>query len=204
MARPRLISNEQILAMMKASVLERGPHVSLEVVAERLGVTTPALLKRFGTRQELMVHALRPPEHPAWLALVERGPDGRPFAVQLEEVLKAIIEFFAEAMPCMVALRESGIPNHVLYAEHRVPPPIQGLRLLTTWLQRACDKGLISTDAPETAATAILGSLQARAFMAHLMKKPFTARSQVTYVREVTQLFVRALSLSSSKARPTS
>jgi AcrR family transcriptional regulator len=203
MARPRLISDEQILATMKASVLERGPHVSLDVVAQRLGVTTPALLKRFGTRQELMLSALKPPEHPEWLSLVERGPDGRPFAAQLEEVLTAIIEFFAEAMPCMVALRESGIPQHVLYSGQKTPSPIQGLRALTQWLERARGRGLISTDAVETTATALLGSLQSRAFIAHLMNKPFTARAQATYVREVTQLFVRALS-PTAKARTTS
>lgn len=203
MARPRLISDEQILATMKASVLERGPHVSLDLVAERLGVTTPALLKRFGTRQELMLKALRPTEQPDWLALVERGPDGRPFAAQLEEVLTAITEYFAEAMPCMVALRESGIPHHLIFSDQKVPAPLLGFRALTQWIERARDQGLISTEAAETTATALLGSLQARAFMAHLMKKPFTPKSQALYVREVTRLFVRALA-PHSRARLTS
>lgn len=197
MARPRLISDEQILGTMKASVLERGPNVSLDVVAERLGVSTPAILKRFGTRQELMVAALKPAEHPAWMSLAEAGPDDRPFAVQLEEVLTAITEFFAEAMPCMVALRESGIPNHVIWANK--PPPVKGLNILTAWMGRAKDKGLVATDAVETAATALIGSIQTRAFMAHLTQKPFTAKAQATYVREVTQLFVRAL----APTRPT-
>lgn len=203
MARPRQISDEQILATMKASVLERGPHVSLDHVAEQLGVTTPALLKRFGTRQELMLRALRPAEQPEWRQLVERGPDGRPFAAQLEEVLTAITEFFAEAMPCLVALRESGLPHHLLFAGQKEPAPLIGLRALTEWIERARDQGLISTEAPETTATALLGSLQARAFMAHLMKKPFTPKSQALYVREVTRLFVRALA-PHTRARSTS
>jgi AcrR family transcriptional regulator len=194
MARPRQISDEQILATMKASVLERGPSVSLEVVADRLGVTTPALLKRFGTRQELMLQALRPPEHPAWLDLVEQGPDERPFAVQLEEVLTAITSFFSEAMPCWHALRESGIPQHVLYAKNKAQPMQTGIKALSAWLERAHDQGLISSDAAETHATALLGSLQIRAVMAHFTQKPFTPRSQAAYLKELTQLFVRALS----------
>jgi AcrR family transcriptional regulator len=192
MARPRLISDEQILATMKASVIERGPNVSLDLVAERLGVSTPAILKRFGTRQELMLSALRPAEHPPWMELAERGPDDRPFGVQLEEVLGAIIEFFAEAMPCMVALRESGIPHEAIWKQ-KPAPPVKGLNLLTAWLQRAHAKGLIATDAIDTSATAILGSMQARCFMAHLSQKPITAEARKTYVSEVTQLFVRAL-----------
>lgn len=194
MARPRLISDEQILATMKASVLERGPSVSLDVVSERLGVSTPALLKRFGTRQELMVQALKPSEHPAWLDLVDHGPDDRPFAQQLEEVLSAITEFFSEAMPCWAALRESGIPQHVLYAKSKAQPMQTGIKALSGWLERAHDKGLVQSDAAETHATALLGSLQIRAVMAHFTQKPFTPRSQATYLKELTQLFVRALS----------
>jgi AcrR family transcriptional regulator len=201
MARPRLISDEQILATMKASVLERGPSVSLDVVAERLGVTTPALLKRFGTRQELMVSALKPPDHPAWLDLVERGPDDRPFAAQLEEVLTAITAFFSEAMPCWAALRESGIPHHVLNPKGKLQPMQTGMRAISGWLERCKDKGYIATDAIETHATALLGSLQIRAVMAHFSQKSFTPKSQATYVKELTQLFVRALS---PKARHTS
>ena len=64
MARPRLITDEQILQTMRASVLEHGPAVSLDLVAEKLKVTGPALLKRFGTRQALMIEALKPPEEP--------------------------------------------------------------------------------------------------------------------------------------------
>src|SRR5690242_20742043 len=185
MARPRLISNEQILSTMRASVLERGPAVSLDVVAERLGVTTPALLKRFGTRQELMVSALKPPDHPPWIDLVERGPDDRPLATQLEEILSAITEFFSEAMPCWVALRESGIPQNIVYAKTKGPPMARGVLVITQWLERARKQKLIATDAVETCATAIVGSLQAQAFMAHLQKKPHTARAQATYVKEL-------------------
>ena len=67
MARPRTITDEQILGTMRASVLEHGPAVSLDFVAEKLGVTGPALLKRFGSRQKLMIEALKPPEVPTWV-----------------------------------------------------------------------------------------------------------------------------------------
>ena len=39
MPRPRQVTDEAILAATRDCVLERGPHVSLDVVAERLGVT---------------------------------------------------------------------------------------------------------------------------------------------------------------------
>lgn len=178
---------------MKASVLERGPAVSLDLVAERLGVSTPALLKRFGTRRELMIAALKPPERSAWLDFLARGPDARPLADQLEELLAKMIDFFAEAMPCLVALRESGIPWEAVYSPLRPPPAVEGVRVMTRWLEQAREEKLVATDACETVATAILGAVQARAFIAHPTNKPFTARAQATYLRELTQLSARAL-----------
>ena len=68
MARPRLITDEQILTTMRSCVLEHGAQVSLDVVAQQLGVTSPALLKRFGSLEALMLEALRPPEDPAFIA----------------------------------------------------------------------------------------------------------------------------------------
>jgi len=59
MARPRLITDEQILTTMRSCVLELGSHVSLDLVADKLGVTAPALLKRFGNRQELLLQWAR-------------------------------------------------------------------------------------------------------------------------------------------------
>src|SRR4051812_12594786 len=100
MARPRLITDEQILTTMRACVLERGASVSLDVVAERRGVPAPALLKRFGNRQELMLKALLPPEAPAWMAEFERGPDDRPIDRQLSAHFDRIRAFFEDVIPC--------------------------------------------------------------------------------------------------------
>jgi len=200
MARPRLITDEQILTTMRACVLERGAQVSLDVVAERLGVTAPALLKRFGNRQELMLKALLPPESPAWMADFDRGPDERPLAVQLSEHFGRIWAFFEEVIPCVSALRESGVPHEKMF-EGRKTGPLHSIRVIARWIDKGRDAGLIDAEAPESAATAILGALQTRAFTAHVAKLHYSTRSNREYLDDLVQLFTRALAPQQQKAK---
>ncbi|MEZ6127616.1 MAG: TetR/AcrR family transcriptional regulator [Planctomycetaceae bacterium] len=66
MARPRTISDDQILQTARDCFLEHGPSVATDVIAERLGVSSQALFKRFHSKHELMLAAIAP-ERPARL-----------------------------------------------------------------------------------------------------------------------------------------
>jgi AcrR family transcriptional regulator len=200
MARPRLISDEQILATMRACVLEHGPHVSLEVVAGQLKVTGPALLKRFGSRRTLLIQALRPSQDPSVVATLSQGPDGRPLAQQLQQLLGELWDFVAEVLPCLAALRESGIPPAEVFDPRR-DSPLRFIKLVTRWLESARDEGLVEGEGLEAAATALLGAVQTRIFTAHVMKHPLTARRRREYLEDLTQFFTRALSPTSRRAR---
>lgn len=192
MARPRQISDEQICAAMRSCVLEHGPSVSLDLVAKVLSVTPPALLKRFGTRQDLMIAALRPPDDSSWYQALTHGPDGRPLVTQLQEIILRTSAFTAQVMPCVIALRESGIPASAVYSKGS-PPLLKGVRALTEWFERARSKGLVGDHELETAATALLGAITTRAFSAHINHRPWTPRAQGEYAIELSQLFTRAL-----------
>lgn len=200
MARPRLISDEQILATMRACVLEHGPRVSLDVVAGQLGVTPPALLKRFGSRQALLLKALRPPERPALVDQLAVAPDGRPLAEQLEGLLGHVWDFMAEMLPCVAALRESGIPHDEIF-DPKKDSPLRFIRLVAQWLDRARALGVIECDGAEAAATAMLGAVQTRVFTAHVMKQPLSARHRREYLKDLTQFFTRALTPTGRRAR---
>lgn len=195
MARPRQITDEQILQTMRTCVLQHGPAVSLDLVAEKLSVTSPALIKRFGTRRALMIAALKPPDDNAYIRHLALGPDVRPLQVQLEEVIAAFSEAFNEAMPCMFALRESGIPMSEVYDPKETPPVVRSTRAMTRWLTQAHALGLIDDASHlETAATAFVGAITTRAVAAHLTQTPWPARAQREYARQLSQLFTRALS----------
>lgn len=191
MARPRLVTDEQILKMMRVSVLELGPAVSLDVVAERLGVTGPALIKRFGTRQHLMIEALKPPEEPTWIKL-HAALDGRPLEAQLESLFTDIWEFFAEAVPCVIALRESGISMEH-WQKSVGAGPLRGLAALVRWLERAQTAGLLASDDLEITAYTMLGALHLRTMSSHLTRQSLATRHHRQHLRGLAAFFTRAL-----------
>lgn len=193
MARPRQISDEQILTTTKRCVLDHGPHVSLELVADELGVTSPALLKRFGSRKQLMLRALVPPHTPPWTAQLEKGPDERPLVEQLEELFRGISSFFAEMVPCISALRESGIGHEEMMALHGDAPPIKNIKAMAAWLRAGAARGLLDCEHFESAATAIMGGITTRQWLGHMYKHHWSERSEREHVRELALFFSRAL-----------
>ena len=191
MPRPRLVTDDQILAAMRRGVIARGAHVPLEAVADELSVSVPALLKRFGTRRALMLAALAPPERPDWIEAVLRGPDHRPVETQLHEMFTRILDYLGEVVPCLAALRESGIPPDRVLAKRGGPE--RAREALRRWLEMAGERGLISAPELEAVSHAMLGAVHARAFSAHLRNQKPAARAQREFVNELARFFARAL-----------
>lgn len=200
MARPRLISDEQIISVTRKCALELGAQVSLDTVAGELGVTGPALLKRFGSRQELLLRALRPPENPAFIEHWSDGPDERPLREQLTERLFETWTFFEEMVPCISVLRESGIPHDKVF-DGKLKSPLRILNSISKWLELGQKEGLIDVPSPDSVATAMLGSLQTRAFTAHIAKLKYSARSNREYLSDLVELFMRALAPRARRSR---
>jgi len=191
MARPRTISDEQILATMREMALAYGPAVPLERVAERLSVSAPALLKRFGTRRALLIAALRPAGRPPWLERLARGPTDAPLERQLRDLLDDAADDLADVLPRLMVLRESGIPIEEIFPGEK--PPELALAALRSWLQRARRRGLVTVPETEAAAIALLGAVKARAMLAHLRSTPDAAPSADGRHAELARLFARAL-----------
>lgn len=183
-----------MLQETRAAVLAHGPAVSLDLVAGKLGVTQPALLKRFGTRQALMIKALTPPQDAPFLKLLESGPDDRRLEVQLRQIFVSMLEFYEASVPCMLALRESGVGHEQVFTELRKAPPFRALELWGEWFERAAERGLVDASAPEGAALAITGALHSRVMMNHIFKREETPRAQHRFIDELVHLFTRALS----------
>src|SRR5688572_6591136 len=99
MARPRQVTDEQILHAARVCALEHGPSVSAAVIAERLGVSHGVLFQRFGTKEELLIAALAPAE-PAWIEELALGPDPTTdLHAQLSALARRIHEDFEEMVP---------------------------------------------------------------------------------------------------------
>lgn len=197
MARPRTVSDDDILSSTRLTCVELGARCSVDQIADKLGISAPAILKRFGSKDALLIKALSPPEDPSWAHEIERGPDSRPLRAQLEDMFDTISTFFSEVMPCVSVLRESGIDVHQISAIQKAP--LRGLQALREWLSQASDRGLVQIENVETAATAILGSIQFHSFLSHVVRKSVSENSRVEYNRSLAKLYTLALAPSDPK-----
>ncbi len=172
MARPRQVSDAQILEAARTCFLEQGPSVSTTVIAKRLGVSQAALFKRFGTKDELMVAALRPDPSilDELLGQLEDGPDARPLPDQLREIALTIRDRFAVILPGMAVLKSAGLaPPPRCDGDQRPIPPQRVHTALVGWLQRADEQGMATVPTPSAAAFALLGAIHMQCFMAYMV-----------------------------------
>jgi len=170
MARPRQVSDAQIEEAARAAFLEHGPSVSLARIAERLGISAPALLKRVGSKDELLLAAMAPDGAAPFDALLRDGPvAARAVDAQLVEILVAMTAFLRETMPRLLTLRAGGTPVPAMLGEARGPAPVR--RDLAAWLRRAERAGLARVPDPAAMADLLVGVVEARCVMEHLMAR---------------------------------
>jgi AcrR family transcriptional regulator len=202
MARPRLVSDEDILAAVKKGVLEQGPAIPLDVIADRLNVTAPALLKRFKTRNALILAALAPPENPAFLDLMDSGPDARSFEPQLLEIIEGMTSFLAEVFPCMSALRDSGIPKEEMRTLFKQFNPLRTVEALSGWFTRADKKGLCEAPDPDAAAMMLMGATHMPMTIRHMLQhqSPKGANFELEgFTQTLARIVSRGLGASSTR-----
>ena len=192
MARPRQVSDDEILEAARAVFLEHGPSVSTQVIADRLGVSQAALFKRFGTKQDLMLRAMAPPAVPEWVPLVEQGPDDRPIPEQLLDIANLVSDFFERMMPRLAIIKASGINVDDVLNRYDMPPPVRARAALVRWLEVAQEQGRLGPIDPATTGTMLLGSLQGRVFLEKVLGIR-VVENRDTYISELIQTLWRGI-----------
>ena len=196
MARPQTISDEEILDTARQCFLEHGPAVATEVIADQLGVSPQALYKRFQSKQNLMIQAVAPCSTPSWIAVIEAGPDDRPFRDQLVELLLELADFFVDVSRRMSVLRFGGIDVHDVFSQFDEPPPLRDIRTIAGWLQRAHQRGMIREVDFRCTAMMILSSLHGPAMLKDMLGEHPTGHSRDEYVHQVADMLLYGLSMS--------
>lgn len=162
MARPRQVSDDEILEAARAALLEEGPSVSVAAIGRRLGVSGPAVLQRMGGREALVTRALCLDGRPAFLEALERGAEG-PTREALVDALVSTAAFFEEVVPRLLVARAGGLDLARLQPGDGPPPPVVVRALVARWLA-----GLGDPARAVGRAEALVGALEARGFQAWL------------------------------------
>lgn len=194
MARPRQVSDEEILATARACFLEHGTTVSTSHIAQELGLSQAALFKRFHTKENLILEALRPPEELRWVAVLGKGPDDRPLPEQLREAGERMLGFLRELMPRILLLKSSGIDPEVMVRTFKVPPPVRAHAALTAWFDAARGEGRLDCVDPKAAALQFMGALHVRAYFCHMFGLDDDVAADAAYVASFVDVFWNGLS----------
>lgn len=182
MARPQTVSDQQILDAALQCFLEHGPTVATEVIAQQLNVSPQALLKRFGTKQGLMIAALATKTLVTSVPQLSSGPDDRPLQIQLTELLNEVAVFFVEMARRMAVLRWSHADCRQLMNEHDEPPPLVDIRALAGWFERAAERGLVRRIDFFALAMMLLSALHGPTMLTDLLGRHPTGHTTAEYV----------------------
>lgn len=187
MARPRRHTDEELLAAARDIFVQEGVAAPLQRLAERTGLSQPALLRRFGSKDNLVLRALLPTDGLSWAAQVVDGPTDAPFPEQLLAIAQGAMAFFATSIPAMMALRAGGGDLRDAMA-HLQPGALETRRALTTFFARARDRGLVRDADPERMSMILVGSLQTRVLGQYLFGHTLAPGEHAVHAREVVEL----------------
>ena len=175
MARPQIMTNDDIATAARRCVLRHGPNVALRVIAEDLGVSAPAVLKRVGCKTDLLVMALRP-EAPPPLPPLDWSPLTQQARAALQSQDRAVNlrakKALVTALLVLKHWREANAPVSVCRrmidteaaesddAEKQLEV---ASRAIDDWLQTLIAKGDLKHDDPQGLRELLISAAESRA-----------------------------------------
>lgn len=184
MARPREVSDDQILEAACDCFLEHGASAPTSRIASALGVSAAALFHRFGSKKALMMRALLPS--------VDQVPDSalldeRPVPEQLVDWGLQMLRMLRAMQPKLAVLKSAGIDHAELLRHFDVPPPVRLHRALTDLLTQADAQGRARVADPAAVAVAFMGSVNVRVFLGGHLGVCLLDEDDDAYMRRVVQ-----------------
>ncbi len=155
MARPRTVSDRDALDRARPCIVEHGPGVSLAVLSRAIGLSPPALLKRFGSKEQLLFRALLPDRPPVWKTALTGPLTEATLAVALQRMCAE----FRRVGPALAALRMSPMEVARMFPSEALGPAAAARRQMATWLASAgCSDCAVKADL-------LVGAAESRGFL---------------------------------------
>ena len=192
--RPKKISDQAILEVVRECLSQQGTSVSTKDIADKLGISQASLFKRFGTKVKLFqASILLPFNANRLLQRLALEPTDQPVKEQLQSLMLEMQAFFNEVVPVFSALHASGMMCSMELSSEK-SPPIQARKYLTAWLKQLQNQGRIrSTIDAESISIALIGVVQHRTFRTELLKDSTITRTEKEYISSVIDVLWQGL-----------
>jgi AcrR family transcriptional regulator len=194
MPRPKQITDEKLLNIALECFLEHGPNVSTQLIADKVGLSQPALFKRFGTKEELFLQAVAPPETFLVIEWLDSSPSPGPFKPQVVELLEKVLEMLIFILPRVQLLQDARIPRDTVMSRYATPPPIMLIMSIAGFFERAQQQGQLRRGVnPQFISQWIFGALMGQNFLSNTMSLNGSDRDITPFIESVVDLLCRGI-----------
>lgn len=204
MSRPQTVSTDEIIEVARAHFLKRGHSATLNAIARDLGLSHSALIQRFGSKRQLLIESMRPPEDFSWSEAFIAGPPADPTLAraQLEEAGEMLMKSLSDLMPQIRVLQAAGVELCEIF-DNRLPLPLVACKQLTEWIERGVARGVFRCIEPASVSSLMISAMFFRARLQQLCalsnpeeltREPFEA-SLIGSHRGVLNVIAHSLSL---------
>ena len=198
MARPRTISDEQILDAARVVFTRDGVAASTATVAREAGVSEGTIFRRFPTKDALFQRAMSSPEE--WRLDLECRVGQGVLEEQVAAIAIELIEKMRRTLPRMMALATCGDHPREMWRSNPDAPPFAALKALTNYFDAEMRLGRVAETDPEVVARVILGSVHNYAFLEYMGIHTRIPIAAATFARGLAQLLWRGLDPSAPAA----
>ncbi len=200
MARPSVITEEQILQAAREEFLKKGIRATTADVARRARIAEGSIFKRFETKYELFCAAMHVnPEEPAFFRSLDGAKSGAPRQV-LAEIALEILGFIRTVMPLIMMTwsnpSPSGLPRPLAKPN---PIPLHLMKKLIRFFKREMSAGRLRRQDPEIAARVFLGGIQNYVFFELVLKAGKVPMPAEKFVKAMVDTLMRGLAPTGKK-----
>lgn len=193
MARKTVISDDVILQAAREVFLETGPTATTAEVARRAGVSEGTIFKRYATKRELIIAAMKMREVPLWQQRLAARVGVGELNLQLAEVLRELIEFFRMMAPRLALMSSCHIRKEEFFGAHSEPPPVTAIRALSRYLSAEQQGGRLGPCDVEIVARLLLGASIKYAMNESYGVNAWLPMPEETYIRGSVELVLHGI-----------
>ena len=201
MARKTVISDDEILLAAREVFLETGPTATTAEVARRAGISEGSLFKRYATKNEMIIAAMKMRDEAPWQQGLPARVGVGDMSLQLADLMGELIAFFRMIAPRLALMSSCHIRIEDFFGAHREPPPVMGIRSLARYLSAEQQLGRIGPCDVEIVARVLLGaSIQYAMHESHGVQA-WLPMPQETFIRGTVALVFHGVAPAGSEQR---